>query len=41
MLDKVSSRLFFFAEVMIVVMVLIGIAETFYLKKFLQKRKII
>ena len=41
MLDKVSSRLFFFAEVMIAVMVLIGIAETFYLKKFLQKRKII
>ena len=41
MLDKVSSRLFFFAEVMIAVMVLIGIAETLYLKKFLQKRKII
>ena len=41
MLDSVSNKLFYYGIVMIIVMIVIGFLETFYLKKFLQKRKII
>jgi hypothetical protein len=41
MLDSVCNKLFYYGIVMIIVMIVIGILETFYLKQFLQKRKII
>ena len=41
MLDSITGKLFFFGFLMILMMIFIGILETFYLKNFLQKRKII
>ena len=41
MLDSVCNKLFYYGIVMIIIMIVIGILETFYLKQFLQKRKII
>ena len=41
MLDSISNKLFNYGIMMIIVMIIIGVLETFYLKKFLQKRKII
>ena len=39
MLDSISNKLFNYGIMMIIVMIIIGVLETFYLKKFLQKRK--
>ena len=41
MLDSISNKLFNYGIMMIIIMIIIGVLETFYLKKFLQKRKII
>ena len=41
MLDSISNKLFNYGIMMIIVMIIIGVLETFYLKKFLKKKKII
>ena len=41
MLDSITGKLFFFGFLMILMMIFIGILETYYLKNYLQKRKII
>jgi hypothetical protein len=41
MLDGITRKIFFFGLLMILIMIFIGIFETFYLKNFFQKRKII
>jgi hypothetical protein len=40
-LDSISSKIVFYSVVLMIIMVAIGIVETFYLKKFMAKRKLI
>ena len=37
----ISNRIFFYSFIMIVLMIIIGIIETFYLRRFMERRKII
>ena len=41
MLDSITGKLFFFGFSMILIMIFIAILETYYLKNYLQKRKIL
>ena len=40
-LDSLSSKIIICSVIMIIVMIFIGILETIYLKKFMQRRKLI
>ncbi len=39
--DKISNKIIFYSVIMIIGMIAIGYLETFYLKRFLERRKII
>ena len=40
-LDSISSKIVFYSMILMAMMIVIGVIETVYLKKFMERRKII